>query len=222
MKDSSIGRSKFVENALKRGHIYEPVARIAYCTHFPTHKVTTHGIKAYKNLKHEEDKMYILGGSPDGIIEDHKTLLEIKCPYHKNNQMLPLLIRLGHLLQMIVLMEIYELDKAHYMWYLVKTGEYIVYELDRQTELFEEWILPGIHDFIDSLKGNVKYKPEKSYTDDVQDLLTKVPFREIGRLELEDKLPAPKETVPYENVQEFLGFGTYLKQKYTEPNNKIK
>jgi len=155
----------FAERAKNHGIKYEEEARRDLETKLGT-SIATMGILIHEGL---EDCM--LAGSPDGYIHSTKTVVEIKCPYRftygETANMAATVVRirkpyntvkLGHLIQVIVLMELLQATDCIYHCYAVtegrcetEGGNYIetkTFRVPRQKEIFDDILLPEIRRFL--------------------------------------------------------------------------
>lgn len=155
-KKENNNNNKFVKDAREHGTRYEPEACRILETVLKC-RVDHYGLFLHPTLG------YDFAGSPDGIVvEQRRTLVEIKCPYFVPSDEVDRKpydsIKLGHLIQMIGLMECCDCDEAIYMSFAVpKDGnllntKYRTWIIQRQTEIWEKFILPEIRNFLEAVK----------------------------------------------------------------------
>lgn len=146
--------------ALQHGRKYEPIARTKL------ESLLGEKINLYGIFMHEKYGLSI-AGSPDGYIKSSGTLVEIKCPYfvpkiselELQPERVPYNdIKLGHLIQMIVLMELLNCVDGIYFCYAVPldsnldNSKYKAFRIKRQTGIWGTYILPEILRFLDHVK----------------------------------------------------------------------
>jgi hypothetical protein len=147
----------FVErhnNALLHGHFYEAEARIIL------ENIIGQRIQQLGIFLHPEHG-FDVAGSPDGYIEESKTLVEIKCPYFilgEDTERKPHQdIKLGYLIQMIVLMEVMECKDALFMSYAVNypggNNSWKIFKIQRQHEIWKKFLEPEILNFLNHVKS---------------------------------------------------------------------
>lgn len=88
------------------------------------------------------DHGILLAGSPDGIIEN--ALVEVKCPFMERKESIgrP---RLHHLVQVINMMEIMNLDKTYLYYNIPENREIsVLFIVPRQEQIWKEAIEPAI------------------------------------------------------------------------------
>lgn len=138
------GQSKpFCGNhATRRGTALEPVALRAYELKMKT-KAWPHDLGLMQHSQYAT-----IGGSPDGVTLDG-TLIEIKCPLTR--KIVPGVIPGYYVPQVQVLLEIFDLETAHFVQYKPATAgraEIVdVTVVQRDRELFASW-LPLLLDFM--------------------------------------------------------------------------
>lgn len=169
--------TQFQERALAHGHLYESEARNVL------EGLVGSPIQQFGLLLHPSHG-FDVAGSPDGYIEESMTLVEIKCPFFtlsEEAERRPYQeVKPGHLIQMIVLMEIMDCNDALYMSFAVpKDGNllnvsFTLFEIQRQKEIWKEFLEPEISKFLEHVKNyheNVKVGPYKGATREVKSKL---------------------------------------------------
>jgi putative phage-type endonuclease len=128
--------------ATRRGNELEPKALAAYAR-------KTGKIPWYEDLGLMQHADYpLIAGSPDGITHDG-FLIEIKCPLTR--QIIPGYCPLHYIAQVQVLMEIFDLDSAHFVQYrpesMFRDEVCDITEIKRDREYFAK-ALPILLDFV--------------------------------------------------------------------------
>lgn len=96
-----------------------------------------------------------ISGSPDGIIDQGLGILvEVKCPF----KMMYDAPKMGHVLQCITNMEIWNLEKCYYVVYMMGESGFRVWEIPRQERFFKIFILPEIRRFKKAIVKRTGYK----------------------------------------------------------------
>jgi len=91
-------------------------------------------------------------GSPDGLIPEENSIIEVKCKY---SQVLPEKPEPEHIVQVLACMEFTSADKCYLVYWTPQGLRYFI--ILRNTKLFSSLIWPRILEFIQMLETDKTY-----------------------------------------------------------------